>query len=303
MVRQGCEAPGHMVLVLHAHLPFVRHPEHAHFLEENWLYEAITETYVPLLALAERWHVDGIPARITLSLSPPLLEMLRDELLIARYLERTRHLVVLAESEVRRNLGDERFRYSAEMYRARFADVLERFERRYACDLVAGFAAMQDAGIFEIITSSATHAFLPCFDHAQARAQIRLGIRTYRRHFGRPPNGMWLPECGFVRGLDGMLAEEGLNYFVVDSHAVEFADPAPVFGTAAPIVCPSGVLAFPRDRESSAEVWSAEWGYPGDGRYRELYRDIGHDLGDDPAIAPFRLAGCGKQNVGIKYHP
>ena len=37
--------PGYFSIVLHAHLPFVRHPEHEKFLEENWLFEAITETY------------------------------------------------------------------------------------------------------------------------------------------------------------------------------------------------------------------------------------------------------------------
>ena len=35
-------ARGYLALVLHAHLPFVRHPEHQYFLEENCLYEAIT---------------------------------------------------------------------------------------------------------------------------------------------------------------------------------------------------------------------------------------------------------------------
>jgi 1,4-alpha-glucan branching enzyme len=300
---QAQDDRGHLALVLHAHLPFVRHPECPDFLEENWLYEAITETYIPLLAMAERWHEDRIPARVTLSVSPPLVEMLRDELLVSRYLNRTRLLLELAESEVRRNVHDERFRYTAEMYRDRFADALDRFDRRYDRDLVARFAAMQDAGIFEIATSSATHAFLPCFDRTQARAQIRVGVKTYQRHFGRMPRGMWLPECGFVPGLDRVLANEALNYFVVDSHAVEFASPAPMFGTSAPLVCPSGLLAFPRDRQSSAQVWSAEGGYPGDGRYREFYRDVGHDLpDDDPAIAPFRRPGCGRQNVGIKYH-
>jgi 1,4-alpha-glucan branching enzyme len=42
-------AIGYVALVLHAHLPFVRHPESDYVLEEEWLYEAITETYIPLL--------------------------------------------------------------------------------------------------------------------------------------------------------------------------------------------------------------------------------------------------------------
>ena len=33
---------GALSIVLHAHLPYVRHPEYPEFLEEDWLYEAIT---------------------------------------------------------------------------------------------------------------------------------------------------------------------------------------------------------------------------------------------------------------------
>ncbi len=300
-VAEGLQSRGHLVLFLHAHLPYVRHPEHADFLEEDWLYEAITETYIPLLAVAERWQQDGIAARITLSLSPTLLEMLRDELLLGRYAKRLRSLLALAESEVRRTANDSRFRPTAEMYRDRLVDALERFETRYARDLVAAFKSLQDAGILEIVTTCATHAYLPCFDAGYARAQIRLGAKCYREHFGHYPRGMWLPECGFVPGIDRLLAEEGIGYFFVDGHAVDYADPRPVFGTYSPIVCPSGVFAFPRDRQSSARVWSAEWGYPGDGRYREFYRDIGHDL-DEPSILPFRLADGGRRNVGLKYY-
>src|SRR5437660_1401658 len=72
---------GYLSLVLHAHLPFVRHPEHERFLEENWLYEAITETYVPLLQVLEKWLQDGVRSPITLTLTPTLCSMLGDSLL------------------------------------------------------------------------------------------------------------------------------------------------------------------------------------------------------------------------------
>ena len=297
----GPAGQGHLILFLHAHLPYVRHPEREGCLEEDWLFEAITETYIPLLAIGERWLDDRIPVRLTLSMSPPLLEMLRDELLIERYTRRLYRLLDLAESEVHRNANDERFRFTAEMYRDRFADALDRFENRYSRDLVRAFKVLQDAAILEITTSCATHAFLPCFGPSHARAQIRIGAKSYSEHFGLKPPGMWLPECGFIPGIDRVLADEGIDYFLVDSHAVDFADPRPVFGTYSPIVCPNAVFAFPRDRESSAQVWSAEWGYPGDSRYREFYRDIGHDL-EEQSITPFRLPDGGKRNIGIKYY-
>ncbi len=292
---------GHLVIFLHAHLPYVRHPGEENVLAEDWLYEAITETYIPLLALAEGWLRDDVRARLTLSLSPPRLEMLRDELLIGRYVDRLHLLIELADSEVRRTSNDERFSGTAQMSHARLADTLERFETLYRRDLVAAFKAFQDIEVLEIVTSSATHAFLPCFDASYRRAQIRLGAQCYESHLGRRPAGMWLPECGFVPGIDRLLAEEGISYFIVDGHALELADPAPIFGTYAPIVCPSGVFAFARDPDSSEQVWSADCGYPGDPRYREFYRDVGHDL-DDDSIAPFILPDGGRRNVGLKYY-
>ena len=99
----------------------------------------------------------------------------------------------------------------------------------------------------------------------------------------------------------GCWPAKAINYFLVDAHALELADPRPVFGIHAPIICPSGVAAFARDPESSAQVWSAEVGYPGDPRYREFYRDVGHDL-DSGTIARFLLPDGARRNVGLKYH-
>ena len=167
---------GHLVLFLHAHLPFVRHPEDENFLEETWLYEAITETYLPLLLVAERWQRDGIPARLTLSMTPTLVDMLRDELLIRRYCRYLHQLVELADSEARRLADDERFSFTARMYRDLLVESLDRFEHRYGQDIVGAFKVLQDAGLLEIVTSAATHAYLPAFDLTHARSQIRTGV-------------------------------------------------------------------------------------------------------------------------------
>jgi len=84
--RTILEPKGYFALVLHAHLPFVRHPEHARFLEEDWFFEALTETYLPLLDVFEGLVRDSVAFRVTLSLTPPLLSMMTDPLLQQRYL-------------------------------------------------------------------------------------------------------------------------------------------------------------------------------------------------------------------------
>src|SRR5438093_616159 len=114
-------ARGYLVLVLHAHLPFVRHPEHSYFLEENWLYEAITATYLPLLEVWQGLERDGIPFRITMSMSPPLVSMLRDDTLKQRYAAYLDRLQDLGRDEVRRLSGDATFEPIARYYVERFS--------------------------------------------------------------------------------------------------------------------------------------------------------------------------------------
>ena len=63
---------GHLALLLHAHLPFVRHPEHGEFLEEDWFFEAITESYIPLLSMMERLLSDEVPFKLTMTVTPTL---------------------------------------------------------------------------------------------------------------------------------------------------------------------------------------------------------------------------------------
>src|SRR5437667_420459 len=272
-----------LAFVLHAHLPFVRHPAHEDFLEERWLAEAITETYIPLLEMLGALERDRVPARLTLSLSPPLLAMLADHLLRTRYLRHLDRLVELAEKEERRTRADERFHRVAEMYLARFWRARTIFLEEWGQDLIAAFRSYQERGLLEIITCAATHGFLPLLGvtPGAVRAQIEGAVAEHRRFFARPPEGFWLPECAYEPGLDAELARVGVRYFFVDTHGIAHATPRPVYGVYAPIACDSGVAAFGRDPDSSKQVWSAEEGYPGDFWYRDFYRDIGFDLDYD----------------------
>ncbi len=293
---------GVLSIVLHAHLPFVRHPDYPEFLEEDWLYEAISETYLPLLAVMDRLVDDRVPFQLTMTLSPPLVSMLRDEMLMSRYAARLDKLCELTLREVERTSKDATYGPLARYYRDHFDELRRHFHDRYRRDLVGAFRRLQDAGALEILTCGATHGFLPLMIHPEAvRAQISVAAQHYRMHFGRDPKGIWLPECGYAPGVDAALAREGIRYFFVDTHGVADAVPRPRFGVHAPIFLPSGVAAFARDQESSLQVWSAEHGYPGDGDYREFYRDLGYD-GPYDHVKPYVQATGARKNLGIKYH-
>src|SRR6266446_6012584 len=121
---------GYLSLVLHAHLPFVRHPEHERFLEESCLSEAITETYIPLLQLFERWEEDSLNVGVTMTLTPTLCSMLLDPLLQERCIRRLDELIELAENEVHRTQGQKQFHELAGFYHRRLFNAREFYLAR-----------------------------------------------------------------------------------------------------------------------------------------------------------------------------
>jgi 1,4-alpha-glucan branching enzyme len=294
---------GYLTLVLHAHLPYVRHPEYDDFLEEDWLFEAITETYVPLLEVFDGLERDRVDWRITMSITPTLAGMLSDPLLQYRYVRHIDNLITLAGKELERTRWQPEFHRLAEMYMNRFTRCRDMFVKQYDHNLLNGFRRFFDAGKLEIITCTATHSFLPLMNRNEQamHAQIEIGAREFERHFGRRPQGIWLPECGYIEGIDKTLARSGIRYFFTDTHGVLFAHPRPQFGIYAPIQCPdSGVYCLGRDTESSKQVWSALEGYPGDYIYRDFYRDIGFDL-DYEYLRPHLHSMGIRHHTGIKY--
>ena len=300
-VRQRPATDGALALVLHAHLPFVRHPEHEVFLEEDWLYEAILECYLPLLELCERLARQGVDYHFTLALSPPLLAMLGDELLRDRMDRHLRWLKELIEREALRLHGDEAPKAIIEYYRARVATSTALWQAR-GRDLPAAFAALEQSGHLDLMTCAATHGYLPLLGSDEAiRAQLQVAVAQHEAVLGRAPSGIWLPECAYTPGLDAALAACGLRYFVADTHAVQQARPQPRFGSAAPLFCPdSGVAVFARDPAASEQVWSREQGYPGDPVYRDFYRDIGWEL-PRRALTPLVPADGPRKMTGLKY--
>ncbi|NJK41120.1 MAG: DUF1957 domain-containing protein [Acaryochloridaceae cyanobacterium SU_2_1] len=293
---------GYLALVLHAHLPFVRHPESDFVLEEEWLFEAITETYIPLLQVFTGLQRDGIDFKMTMSMTPPLVSMLRDPLLQERYDEHLAKLEELATLEVERHTHNSHLRYLAEHYVNEFHGVREVWEN-HNCDLISAFKPFLESNNLEIITCGATHGYLPLMKmYPEAVwAQLQVAAEHYHDTFGRPPKGIWLPECAYFEGLERMLADAGYRYFMMDGHGLLYAQPRPRFGTYAPIFTESGVAAFGRDHESSQQVWSSEVGYPGAPEYREFYKDLGWEA-DYEYIKPYIMPNGQRKNVGIKYH-
>ncbi len=293
---------GYLAIILHAHLPYVRHPEYEDSLEENWFYQAVIETYIPLLFVFESLVADEVDFRLTLSITPTLASMFADSFLERRFLNRLEKLIELGEKEIKRTKGQPQWSALSHMYHERLLRVHSAFLNRYDRNLVQAFRHLQEVGKVEIIASAATHGYLPLLsvDTSAVRAQIRVGLQHYERVFGRKAKGFWLPECGYYPGVDELLREYGIRYTILETHGVTRAESRPNHGVYAPIYCPSGVAAFGRDPESSKQVWSSTEGYPGDYDYREFYRDIAYDLNDD-YVKPYIHRDGIRIDSGFKY--
>lgn len=290
---------GSLALVLHAHLPFVRHPEHESFHEESWLFEAISESYVPLLQMVQRLLRRGVQFKITFSVSPTLCAMLSDQLLRERYIRHLDLVCDLADRECERNRADRYLLALAQFYRHFFTETRRTFAGEWDCDLLGIFRQLRGTGTIEIIASAATHAILPILQQSSgaANAQIAIGCDQFRESFGCEPSGFWLPECAYSAGIAKSLQAQNIRWFVVDAHALGQAMPPARRGTFAPCFTRAGPAAFGRDIQASRQIWSAQGGYPGDPAYRDFYRDIGFDLSADE-IRPLPKNAF----TGIKYY-
>lgn len=291
-----------LAIVLHAHLPFVRHPEHESFHEENWFFEALAECYLPLLDRMQRWSDDGLPWHLTLTLTPTLCAMLRDKLLGERFELYLQRRIELAARERQRHLLQPEFAQLAGFYEDFYRGV-DSLWRQLDQDPLSAFARHQSDGHLELLTCAATHAFLPLLaDHpASIRAQLQVARDQHSTLFGTAPQGIWLPECGYSPNLDGPLKSAGFSHFVLETHGVLHASPMPRRSTFAPILTRSGAAAFARDPSSARQVWSRTGGYPGDPRYREFHRDLVHDA-DREYLRSALLDPDSGAFTGFKYH-
>lgn len=300
--RPEADQTPRLALVLHGHLPFVRHPELPQFHEETWLFEAILECYLPLLEVLEGWHRDHIPGRLTLSVSPTLAAMLGDTVLRERFHQYWGRIRELAQREELRALFEPERRAVAALHLERLEHLGERY-RQLGGDLLTPFAECARHGQIELITCSATHATLPLLRHQPGclRAQLEVALDAHAQWTGTRPRGFWLPECAWIPELGPHLAAAGIGWVIVETHGLMHGNPRPRQAIFAPVLTPDGVAVFGRDPASARQVWSREGGYPGDPRYREFHHDVAHDAEWD-YVRPYLHGAASRAFTGLKFH-
>jgi 1,4-alpha-glucan branching enzyme len=323
------EKLGSFSFVLHSHLPYARMAGRWPHGEE-WIHEAATDTYLPLLAALHDLAAEGVRYRLTIGITPVLAEQLGDADVLRNLEAYIEDLRARAASDVGRfeRDGDTTRAAAARFYHGRFRWLLDQFRNRFGGDLIGAFRALQDDGYAELATSAATHGYLPLFERdSSIYAQVRTGVRTYKRHFGKAPESFWLPECAYrpaymrdglrKPGLEEFLGDQGLTTFFVESHVIRGGQP--VGKAAGDAVGPYGevprrytvpmahhpepterttfrpywvaeprVAAIGRNEQTGLQVWSADHGYPGDFNYREF-----HKKDAESGLHYWRVSGAG----------
>jgi 1,4-alpha-glucan branching enzyme len=289
-------------LVLNAHTPFIRHPELPNVLEERWFFESLCETYLPLLQVFDRLDADHIPFRMGISLSPILCHLLRDEFLLARYLEYMDKRIDFGLRELERTAGEPDLHRLARIFYDQLVDRRITFTERYGGNILKIFEYYQKKGRVEILTTAATYGFLPFYTAypESVQAQLEVAIASYRYHFGRHPQGFWLPELGWSAELGEYLRAYNFGYTLLDTHGLVFADPNAAKGSFYPVKTPSGILIFGRDYYAAGAITHRERGFIRDRVYRKYYEDVGYELPAEQ-IRPFLgPRGC-RTPTGYKY--
>lgn len=287
--------------IFNTHLPFVRHPEFPKFLEEDWLYEAINESYIPLLRMITRLKNDKVNFHLTFSLSPTLCFMLEDPLLRQRFEEYLNSRIELGQLEVKRLEGSNQ-QEPARMYLNSCEENLKFYLEDCQGHILQAFNRLEKEGYLELITTAATYAYLPVYSENKVavNAQIETGALYHSMIFDKAPEGFWLPDCGYYPGLEELISRHNIKWTSLSAQALFLGDKRPVKGNYAPIKCPNGLYCFARDNYLTSLVWSATEGYPGDPLYREFYRDIGYDL-DIDYIRPYIHEPDVRVFTGYKY--
>lgn len=293
------------VLALHSHLPWVLH--HGRWPHGSvWLAEAALDTYLPLIEALRRFEQEDIAAPVTIGITPVLGNQLAHPSFISEfeaYMERRLQSSGHAP-ETLHATHDDALVPVAQFWHERLTRHLALF-RQLNGDIIGALRDLEDNGRLEIISSAATHGFLPLLACDESiKLQVQVGAAEHRRLFGKSANGFWLPECAYRpagawcppgakasahrAGIDEHLSAAGFRYFFVDAHIVDAGSPlgyphasiatgghrSPnvAYRIGTPGAAPRELFAFPRDPSSSSQVWSRAQGYPGDEWYLEFHK-------------------------------
>jgi len=284
--------------VLHSHLPFIKHMDYTWYNEELWLYEAINESYLPLLRMFNKLDSENKEINITMSFSASLLYMLDDDFLKIRFENRLLNLIKLAKKEKKRLKDRKEIKivdYYLDLYKQNY-----KLYKDLNKNIISGFKRLYDKGKINIITTAGTYCYMPLYKDFpyNNNTQIQLGFNTHLKFFKKATSGFWIPECAYYKGLDLQLKNKNFKYSYASASSVLFSNKVPINGSFYPIKSENGLYFFVQDIISNDILKDH---FTSNSLYRDFYRDIAYDL-DLNYIAPYISPDGFRVPTGLKYY-
>ena len=294
-----------IALVVVAHQPYIRHCDSNSIgcdAENDLFFGALSQTYIPLINMLHSFEEEHIQAKFSIVLSPVLCSMLSDKLLQEQYVNWLDRCICLGEKELNRLSGDKELLKNAESALKKVRQNKIDFTEKYGRNLIREFSHFANKGMIEILATAGTHAFLPHYaDMTEIlNAQVETGIFSHKYFFGSAPEGFWLPYMGYAPGLEKVLRSYGINYTILDSQGVLFAENAPKTGIFAPVRCMNSLVLFARDFHTPNDIDGEETGFSSNKIYKNQNRDIGYELESDQ-LGDFITADSARVNSLFRY--
>lgn len=271
-----------LVLVICGHQGYIRHidEDRDYGPENDILFSAISQTYLPLVNLLNKLKDDGISFKISLVLSPILCSLLSDAIIQEQYIQWLDRRIAFGEKEVLRLKGDSLLLKNAEACLEKAKQDKIDFEECYNRNLLREFSRLAKSGNVELLATAGSYAFLPHYSDMTEvlNAQIETGIYSHKYFFGSAPEGFWLPYMGYSDGIEKNLRSYGINYTILDSHGILFSKETPDFGIFKPVRSNNSLVLFARDEETPSDIENPEFGYMNNPVYKAQNRDVCFEL-------------------------
>lgn len=292
-----------LCLVIVAHQGYIRHleSENQYAAENNILFSAISQTYLPLLNLFNSLRKEEKTFRVSMVLSPMLCALLDDEVVKQEYLAWLDARIALGEAEVSRLSSDEKLCAQAQKKLDAYRQNKIDFTETYGQNLLKAFGSLSRKGYLELLATAGSYAFLPHYADLTevVNAQVETGIYSHRYYFGAKPEGFYLPYMGFAPGLDAILRSYGITYTIVDTHALLFSKSKVEKGIFAPVRTPSSLVLLGRDCQTPEDI-SGEEGFAANPVYKDVNKDIGFELSASD-LTSFLSDGMPRVATGYRY--
>lgn len=277
------------LFLFHFHLPYVYHID-GKYVEENWYYQNLAESYIPFLMMMEELTSSGFSPHISVSISPVLYYMMENEIMVERFKKYIERILSLIDEEKAIN-SDESVQNILKLYEEKYIKTIEYFNR-YSGDIITPFKLLKNQGVIEIITSPLTYPILPLITLKESvNTQISGALKDFEDKFLTKSHGFFISECAWSPIIESFLKKNSVDYIFLDERSCE-VDHSYMY------CLESGIRVFLRDYRSFDFIFGDN-GVVKNPYYREFYRDIGYER--DLSYLK-RYTGCDfPVNTGIKY--